>query len=188
MSSIQKVVVVASAIALSFAHRAVAQTPYATPAGWHAQLEPAFGFSVEAPVEIRRIEDSQEAPSVSLDFRDQGGQVMVQAIDFARAGAVFEASSDAIIDGMVEEFAGEHQLVLIAKHTVAVGDAVARDAIYRSDVLNMSMKVRFIFSRGRLYTLTGVGLAEGGFPPGYERVINSFKLSPAPPPPAPGSR
>jgi hypothetical protein len=189
MSMIQRLGVMAFAVAVSLVDQAVAQTPYyATPSGWHEQSEPAFGFSIDAPAAVRRIEDSQEAPSVSLDFRDRDGQVMVQAIDFARAGVKFEASPDTVLDGMVEEFAGEHQLVLVEKRAVTVGAAAAREATYRSDVLNASMRIRFIFVQGRLYTLTGIGSAEGGPPPGYERVVNSFKLSPAPPPPGPGSR
>jgi len=185
---IPRLIVMAFAAAVSFANQATAQTPYyATPAGWREQAEPAFGFSVDMPAGVGRIEDSQDAPSVSLDFRDQGGQVLVQAIDFARAGAVFEATPDVVLDGVVEEFAGEHQLVLVAKNVVTIDAAAARDATYRSDMLNVTTKIRFIFAQGRLYTLTGVGLSEGGFPPGYERVLKSFKLL-APPRPGPGSR
>lgn len=166
---------------------AVAQVVYATPTGWRDQPEATFGFSVETPAEVHRSEDSQDLPSLSLDFRDQGGQVMVQVVDFGRAGGVPNVAPDLMLDGMADDLASEHQMVLVSKQATVVNGAVARDAIYRSDALNISMKIRFILAQNRLYTLTGVGLADGSMPPGYDRVIGSFKLL-APPPLAPGSR
>lgn len=177
----------AAALLVALATPASGQVSYGTPSGWRERPEAAFGFSVEAPIEARRLEDSQDVPSLSLDFRDQYGQVMVQAIDFGRAGVAPNVAADVMLDGMVSDFAGEQQVVLVAKQVAVVDGALARDATYRSDALNISTKVRFILAQGRLYTLMGVGLADGAMPPSYDRVVKSFKLL-APRPPGLGSR
>jgi len=165
-----------------------AQLVYGTPSGWRDHSEAAFGFSVELPAEIRRLEDNQDGvPGVSLDFRDQAAQVLIQASDFERGGGAPDVAADRLLDEMAEGFAEEHQMVLVAKQTTMVDGAPARDTTYRSDALKALMKVRLIWTQGRLYTLTVIANAEGPLPPSYERILKSFKLL-APSPPGPGSR
>ena len=190
MSSLRRsAVLIWGVVALTvMASPALAQMVYGTPSGWRERSEAAFGFSVELPVEIRRLEDNQDGdPGVSLDFRDQTAQVMIQASDFGRGGGAPDVTADRLLDEISEGFAGEHQMVLVAKQAAIVDGAPARDATYRSDALKILMKVRFIWTQGRLYTLTVVANAEGPLPPSYERVLKSFKPF-APRPPGPGSR
>jgi len=169
------------------ASQATAQVTYATPTGWRERVEQEFGFSVELPVEAQRTEELSGIPNLFIEFRDQAGQIVVVVMDFKRVGATLNVPPKAMLQGMADDVATEQGLELLSKKELVIDGGEGLEANYRSASLNIGTRVRFIWANGRLYTFTGVGLADGHLPPGYERVLGSFKLS-APPPPGPGSR
>lgn len=177
-----------AALLAGYATEAAAQPPYyAMPDDWRRQEEAPYGFSVELPVAPDREEDRSAPPSLNLTYRDRNGEIAILAVDLGAAISLGEAKENAMLNGMMEEFAAEQRARLVEARPVTLEHGRAVEATYRalSDD-NIMMKARAILAGRYVYVISSTGFA-GNMPLTYERVLASFRPV-APPPPAQGSR